>query len=123
MRATNAPKVLWDHCIELQALIQSHTALDLPELNGDVPETVISGDTADISHLCKFAWFDWVWFIHPTSDDMENQCLGWYLGPSHDVGQAMCSKILTEKARIVSRTSIFPLSVEDKNSEPVKQMQ
>jgi hypothetical protein len=84
---------------------------------------VILGDTADISHLCEFAWSDWVWFINPTSNDMNNRCLGHYLGPSHDVGQVTCSKILTEKAHIVSCTSIFPLSVEDKNSDLVKQKQ
>jgi hypothetical protein len=49
MAASKCPQRIWDHCIELEALIQSHTALDLFELQGQVPETIVSGQTADIS--------------------------------------------------------------------------
>jgi hypothetical protein len=51
MRSTNAPYVLWDHCMELIAEIRSHTALDLLELDGETPHTHLTGDTSDISHL------------------------------------------------------------------------
>ena len=44
-----SPGKLWDHCIELEANIRSHTALDIYELEGRVPETMLSGQTADIS--------------------------------------------------------------------------
>jgi hypothetical protein len=37
--ATNAPQVLRDRCLYLIAEIRSHTALDLPELQGDTPYT------------------------------------------------------------------------------------
>ena len=29
MLKTGSPKCLWDHCIELEAMIRSHTALDI----------------------------------------------------------------------------------------------
>ena len=29
---------------------------------GQVPETLMTDDTADISHIAEFAWFDWVMF-------------------------------------------------------------
>ncbi len=29
---------------------------------GQVPETIMTGDTADISHIAEIAWFDWVMF-------------------------------------------------------------
>ena len=119
MRRANAPRVLWDHCLELQALIRSHTALDLYALNGDTPETNLTGNTPDISFLVEHAWYDWVWFLSPAAEDMEVRELGRWLGPSHDVGMAMCSKILTKKATVVCRTSVFPLSVEDENSDLV----
>ena len=48
------PKSLWDHCIELEALILSHTALDIHGLEVQDPETVMSGQTGDISSLCEF---------------------------------------------------------------------
>ena len=59
------PELLWDHCIELEALIRSHTTLDIYGLEGQVPETVIYGQTGDISNLCEFEWFQWVMFFLP----------------------------------------------------------
>jgi hypothetical protein len=56
MRMTNAPYVLWDHCMELMAEIRSNTALDIPVLDGDTPVTKLTGNTSDISHLCEFGW-------------------------------------------------------------------
>ena len=54
MLKSGCPKPLWDHCIELEALIRSHTALDIYGLEGQVPETVMSGQTGDISSLFNF---------------------------------------------------------------------
>ena len=56
MRRANAPRVLWDHCLELQVLIRSHTALDLYALNGNTPEAHLTGNTPDISSLCEHGW-------------------------------------------------------------------
>jgi hypothetical protein len=120
MTTTNAPHVLWDHCLMLMAEIRSCTCLDLPELEGDSPATRLTGDTVDISHLCEFRWYDMVWYLDPL-DKAENKKLGRYLGPSHDVGQAMCCKILNVKGKELSRTSVLPLSTEDVNNEICKQ--
>ena len=59
---TGSPKRLWDHSLKLRALIRSHTALDIYDLRGQVPEAVMKGDSPDISHLCEFSWYDWVWY-------------------------------------------------------------
>jgi len=112
MLASTAPRTLWDHCFELQAEIRSHTAIDLLALQGDVPTTVLLGDTSDISHLCQFGWYDLVWHIDPR-DSLEKRKLGRWLGPSHHVGDAMCSKILVASGLMVVRSSVFPLSVDD----------
>ena len=34
---------LWDNCLELEAYIRSHTALDKYELQGQAPKTIMSG--------------------------------------------------------------------------------
>ncbi|MEL6803974.1 MAG: hypothetical protein AAFO91_09360, partial [Bacteroidota bacterium] len=120
MRKAKSPEVLWDHCITLQAEIRSHTALSLFALNGDVPSGVLTGDTPDISHLCEFEWYQPVWFLNPTESSMDRRQLGRYLGPSHDVGQVMCSKVLTDTGNVLSRTSVFPLNTEDVNNESVQ---
>jgi hypothetical protein len=92
MSQTNAPHILWDHCMELMAELRSHTALDLLALKGDTPSTLLTGDSPDISRLCEFKWYDHVWYIDPI-DKMDKRKLARYLGPSHDVGQAMASKL------------------------------
>ena len=66
MLKQNAPKKVWNHSIELQAQIRSHTVLDIYELEGQVPETVMSGQMADISAICEFVFFQWVMFYQPT---------------------------------------------------------
>jgi hypothetical protein len=55
-------------------------------------------------------------------EKLENKILARYLGPSHDIGQAMCSKLLTVKGKEISRTSVIPLSIAGKNSKPVQQL-
>ena len=65
MWCTNAPAILWDHCIQLMAAICSCTALDLFALRGDTPITMLTSDTPDISHLVKHSWFDFVWYSNP----------------------------------------------------------
>ena len=89
-----SPKRLWDHAIELESLIRSHTAHDIYMLDGEVPETIMSGQTADISNLCEYEWYDWVMFRYDNAtyhDDHRE--LGRYLGPAIDVGSAMTYKI------------------------------
>jgi hypothetical protein len=97
MRTSNAPAVLWDYCFELAALIRSHTCLALDQLEGKTPETKLLGDTADISFLSEFAWYDYVWYHVPTAPEMQNRLLGRWLGPSTDCGEAMSSYVLTQK--------------------------
>ena len=49
MEKTGSPKKLWDHLLELEALIRSNTAHHIYQLKGEVPETVVSEETSDIS--------------------------------------------------------------------------
>jgi hypothetical protein len=62
MIKTSSPRVLWDNYIELEALIRSSTSNSIYTTNGEVPETIITGSTANISHICEFGWYDWVMF-------------------------------------------------------------
>jgi hypothetical protein len=120
MRATNAPYVLWDHCMELMSELRSHTVLSTQSLDGDTPITKLTGDTPDISHLCEFSWYDPVWYIDIT-DPLQTKKIGQYLVPSHDIGQAMCAKLITQKGRTIARTSVIPMSSVDMNNTVVKQ--
>ena len=60
MIRTGSPKPLWDHGIILQACIRSCTTNSIYMTAGQVPKTIMTGDTANISQICQFGWYDWV---------------------------------------------------------------
>ena len=63
MLKSGSLKPLWDHFIELEAQIRSHTALNIYGLEGKVPKTLMTGQTGDISNPCEFERFQWVVFF------------------------------------------------------------
>ena len=107
MLNSGSPKSLWDHCIELEALICSHTALDLYGLEGQVPETVMSGQTGDISSMCEFEWFEWVMFFQPKETYLDDKMfIGIWIGPAIDVSTAMTYNILRPDGGYVCRSTL-----------------
>lgn len=119
MIESKAPEILWDHCFQLMAEIRSHTSLNFMSLYGETPTTHLLGHTSDISHLCQFEWYEYVWWLDPR-DKMLPKKLGRYLGPTETTGDVMCSKVLTSNATVRIYSSVFPFSVEDRNSEAVR---
>jgi len=112
--ATGSPIRLWDYCLELESYIRSNTAHDIYKLDGRVPETVVSGETADISPFCEFGWWDWVMFRDNTvSFPQDKKVLGKYLGPSIDVGPAMTARIMKENGEVVDRSTLRLLTPEE----------
>ena len=95
MRKTNTPKRLWDDCIEYIAGTRRLSYVDSFKLQGEVPETVVTGITADISRYAEFSFYQWIWW-HDTEVQFpgDKKTLGRYLGPSTDVGSMMTSKVL-----------------------------
>ena len=47
------PKFLWGDCLELEAYIRSNTAHDIYKLDREVPKTVMTGETLDISQFAN----------------------------------------------------------------------
>jgi len=116
MIKTGSPKSLWDHCIKLEALLRSSTSNDIYMTNGEVPETIMTGSTADISHISEFGWYDWVMFRDnvPTYPD-DKLILGRYLGPATDVGSALTAKILKSNGQFVCRSTLRHLNADERN--------
>jgi hypothetical protein len=114
MIKTGPPRVLWDHCIELEVHICSSTSNNVYMTNGKVPETIMTGSTADICHICEFGWYDWVMFRDnlPTFPD-NKLILGLYLGPATDVGSALTAKILKSNGQTVCRLTLRHLNNEE----------
>ncbi len=111
MLRTGSPKLLWDHSLELEALVRSCTSNDLYMTACQVPETNMTGDTADINHITEFAWFDWVMFRDNVPAYPNNKMtLVLYLGPATDTGSALTSKILKANGQFICRTTVQPLN-------------
>ena len=47
------PKLLWDQCLELESSVRSHTVNGRFELNGQVSQTHMTGETADFSEFAE----------------------------------------------------------------------
>jgi hypothetical protein len=106
MVRAGAPKPFWVDAIELEAYVRSNTAHDIFILQGEVPETVMSGKTSDISQFCEFAFYDWIMFRdQPVAFPDDNPVLGRYLGPAIDVGPALTTKILKANGEFVYRST------------------
>ena len=100
--------------VELEGMIWSHTALDNFELQGQVPETYMSDQTANISPFTDCEWYEWVKFYETTAQFPEaREVLGRRLGPSLDVEPAMTSKILKMNGQVINISSYRKLSLEE----------
>ena len=107
MLKTHSPKRLWDDCIELQAYIRSQTANGHYHLKGEVPETVMSGETADISKFAEYSWYEWIKFRDTTVAYPETKLtLRRYLGLSTDIEPAMTAKIIKANGQYVHRSTL-----------------
>jgi hypothetical protein len=122
MVARNVPRVLWDRCFVYCCEIRSLMALGHHEQEGECGATIIFGNTADISHVADFGFYDWCWFWSPKESNQTRQQLGRWLGPSFDVGDALCFAVLSCNGVVMHRSSVFPLTTEERNSDSIKSL-
>ena len=102
MVRAGAPKPFWDDFIELEAYIQSNTAWDIYKLQGETPETVLSGETANISQFCELSFYKCVMFRdEPVNYPDDNPVLGRFLGIDINVGPAMTTKLLKSNGEFI----------------------
>jgi hypothetical protein len=118
---SNAPLVLWDYCIEQRALIHNAVPCDLFQANRLSPHEITFGTEGDISNLCRFNWYDWVYYNDPNSYPYNKMLLGRALCPIRNEGNEMAQGVLTVKDTVVPRRTIQPLTKAEENSESEKQ--
>ena len=119
MKSTSTPVRLWDYCWVYAAEIRSLVATDNIYLDGDTPFSKVHGYTPDISEYLTFKWYDWVWYHEP--NDPDKTLIGRWLGPAHDIGQGLAYYVLTEKGKVVIRSTVSPITDDEFNSSPIKE--
>ena len=118
-RSGCSPK-LWDHALEHSCRLESAMAKDIYKLNGQVPETMLKGETFDISTLCQYGFYDFIKYRDPNADYPDDEMpYGRYLGLIDDVGAAHAAKILQLNGKVVVRTTFRGL-LDSEVSDPVE---
>jgi hypothetical protein len=111
MIRAKVPKRLWDECLEMESYICSNTYNGHSSLKGETPETVMSGEAADISEFAEHAFYDWIKFQDTTvAFSGRKLVLGRYLGPSTNIGPAMTTKILKQTGHVIHRSTFRALT-------------
>ena len=91
---------------------------DIPTLNGQVPKTVVTGNTVDISELVEFGWYQWIYYRDATTSfTLPEETLVKYLGPCENVEYKMSIWILKQNGKNVSRTTLHNLTGSEISSE------
>ena len=90
MLEKDSPLIFWDYCAERRASITNMTAKDLFQLQGTTPHTATFGEEGDISNICQFGWYDWVYFRESVAAfPYPVEVLGRCLGPTKNGGNEM----------------------------------
>ena len=110
-----APKAMWADAITIkyEAYIQSNTARGIYMLQGETPETVMSGETSDISQFCELGFYEWIMFREEPDHaqfPVDSPILGRYLGPAINVGPVMTAKILKSNGEVIFRSTYRALT-------------
>lgn len=121
LRTSDAPMVLWDYCMERRAQIHNAIPRPLFQSQGNTPHEATFGQQGDISNICNFSWYQWVYYRNPGSFPEAKERLGRVLGPSKNEGSEMTQAVLTAKGTVVTRRTIRPLTPAETTSEVEKQ--
>jgi hypothetical protein len=112
---SGAPRQMWCFALEYKLYVRLHTTHDIYRLDGRVPKTVVSGETADICPFCEFGFWDWVKFREQgVAFPGDAMVLDKYLGPSIDVGLAMTSRILKANGKLEDQSKVRALTSEER---------
>ena len=118
-----APSRLWDYCAKYKCEVNNCIAHNLHYLDNQVPQTKMTGQPTDISHLCEFKFYEWVYYLdHTSSFPNDRYVLGRYLGPSENYGNRMSQYILNSNGEIIPRQTVRKLSKAEMNDEAEKEL-
>ena len=67
LHTTNVSMVLWDYCMERQSKIHSAVPHQLFQNQEMTPHESTFGEHGDISNICNFGWYQWVYYRNPNS--------------------------------------------------------
>jgi hypothetical protein len=113
-RRTGAHPRVWTYAAAWVTDIRRYTALDIAQLDGQVPATKVTGSTPDISQLALFDFYQPVHYFTPTIIfPGEKKLIGRWLGLAKTCTDPMSFYILTETGHIIIRKDVWDIPVDD----------
>lgn len=110
LKDSDSPLKFWDYCAERRVKINNLTAKGLFQLNGSNPQQLITGEPGDISNLCQFGWFEWVYYKDAAPFPYQNEKLGRCLGPAISYSNEMSQWILKDTMEITASHTVRRLT-------------
>ena len=98
---SNISKRVWDFGMVWEAEIYPPTVGN----DGNPSLERLTGDKIDISEWLQFYFYDLVWFWDNQSDDNKPMFLRW-IGVSHRFLSDLCYCIISNKEKVLSRTTV-----------------
>jgi hypothetical protein len=86
---------------------------------GEVPETIMMGQTAEILSIAEFGWCDWVFYNEQWGQFPDVKLLlGRYLGPEDtEVVSVMTATVFTKAGEVIHRSAFRHLTPAGISSE------
>ena len=67
---------LWDYVIEQQLMMYNSIPRPLFQMNGLIPYAATYGESEDISNICTFGYYEWVYYCDNGSFPSNKEKLG-----------------------------------------------
>ena len=93
LRESNSPMSLWCYCIQCRARIHNAIPCPLFQTQGQTPHAATFGVQGDISNICNFGWYKWVYYRDHRSVPENKEKLGSVLDPVPNEGNEMSQAV------------------------------
>jgi hypothetical protein len=121
MKESDWSLAFWDHCTERRVRIHNLTTKNLFQLDGQTPHFSVTGQEDDISNLCQFKWYEWVYYREGSATSpMPREILGRTLGPAKGEGNKMAQWCLKANDNVMPRRTVRPLTHDELASKTEK---
>ena len=118
MKESDCPLAFWDYCVERRARINNLTPRNLFQLHGSNAHTALTGEEGDISSLCQYSFYEWVYYrANREKFPFNREVLGRVLGPARGEGNEMAQWILKANGNVIPCRTLRPLTVAEQHSD------
>ena len=98
-------------------MIHNSVPCPLFQNNGLTPHTTTFGESGDISNICTFEYYEWVYYRDRGNFLQNKEQLDRLVCPIINEGNEMSQAIVTHKATVVPRPTMRKLTIYELNNK------